>query len=253
MPTGTYRGRPRRRRDLLVARGVAPRAGPRSSASSATDFPEAHLDDAARARASTPRASSARRARRSAGAAATAHDLASRTTLDTQLNVFADFRPKIPAAYKSAPFVLLGNIHPGLQLDVLEQVERPKLVAADTMNFWISGEPKALAEMLKRIDLLVINDEEARELSGHAQHRARGRGHPASAGRSSSSSSAASAARCSSTRTAPSSSPATRSRTSSTRPARATRSRGGSSATSPATTARARSTRGPPRARPRTT
>jgi sugar/nucleoside kinase (ribokinase family) len=93
-------------------------------------------------------------------------DLSSRTTLDTQLNVFADFRPKIPAAYKSAPYVLLGNIHPRLQLDVLAQVDKPKLVAADTMNFWISGEPKALAEVLKRVDLLLINDEEARELSG---------------------------------------------------------------------------------------
>jgi sugar/nucleoside kinase (ribokinase family) len=95
-----------------------------------------------------------------------APDLMSRTTLDTQLNVFADFRPKIPAAYKSSPVVLLGNIHPRLQLDVLEQVDRPALVAADTMNFWISGEPKALGEMLKKIDLLLINDEEARELSG---------------------------------------------------------------------------------------
>jgi fructose-1-phosphate kinase PfkB-like protein len=93
-------------------------------------------------------------------------DLASRTTLDTQLNVFASFRPKIPAAYRSTPYVMLGNIHPSLQLEVLDQVERPKLVAADTMNFWISGEPAALAAMLKRIDLLVINDEEARELSG---------------------------------------------------------------------------------------
>ena len=95
-----------------------------------------------------------------------AHDLMSRESLDTQLNVFADFRPKIPAAYKSSPYVLLGNIHPSLQVEVLNQVERPKLVCADTMNFWISGEPKALGEMLKRIDLLVINDEEARELSG---------------------------------------------------------------------------------------
>ncbi len=94
-------------------------------------------------------------------------DLTSRTTLDTQLNVFADFRPKIPAAYKASPYVLLGNIHPQLQLDVLQQVERPKLVAADTMNFWISGEPKLLAEVLKKIDLLLINDEEARQLSGH--------------------------------------------------------------------------------------
>lgn len=95
-----------------------------------------------------------------------ADDLMSRTSLDTQLNVFADFRPKIPASYKQSPYVLLGNIHPALQIEVLNQVERPKLVAADTMNFWISGEPKILADMLKRIDLLVINDEEARELSG---------------------------------------------------------------------------------------
>jgi sugar/nucleoside kinase (ribokinase family) len=95
-----------------------------------------------------------------------AADLGSRTTLDTQLNVFADFRPKIPTDYRSSPFVLLGNIHPKLQLEVLTQVERPKLVAADTMNFWISGEPEALGEVLKKVDLLIINDEEARELSG---------------------------------------------------------------------------------------
>jgi sugar/nucleoside kinase (ribokinase family) len=93
-------------------------------------------------------------------------DLSSRTTLDTQLNVFADFRPKIPASFRSSPFVLLGNIHPALQLEVLSQVERPKLVIADTMNFWIQGEPKLLAEVLAKIDLLVINDEEARELTG---------------------------------------------------------------------------------------
>jgi sugar/nucleoside kinase (ribokinase family) len=95
-----------------------------------------------------------------------APDLMSRASLDTQLNVFADFRPKIPTAYRSSPYVLLGNIHPRLQVEVLEQVDRPKLVAADTMNFWISGEPKALAEMLRKVDLLIVNDEEARELSG---------------------------------------------------------------------------------------
>jgi sugar/nucleoside kinase (ribokinase family) len=93
-------------------------------------------------------------------------DLCSRTTLDTQLNVFADFRPKIPATYRTTPYVLLGNIHPALQLDVVSQIERPRLVAADTMNFWISGEPKALGELLKKVDLLSINDEEARELTG---------------------------------------------------------------------------------------
>jgi sugar/nucleoside kinase (ribokinase family) len=93
-------------------------------------------------------------------------DLASRTTLDTQLNVFADFRPRIPLPFRDTPFVLLGNIHPALQLEVLAQVEKPKLVMADTMNFWIKGEPKLLAQVLSKIDMLVINDEEARDLTG---------------------------------------------------------------------------------------
>jgi sugar/nucleoside kinase (ribokinase family) len=93
-------------------------------------------------------------------------DLSSRTTLDTQLNVFADFRPKIPKAFCDSEVVLLGNIHPALQLEVLAQVAKPKLVVADTMNFWITGEPKLLGEVLKKVDLLVINDEEARQLSG---------------------------------------------------------------------------------------
>lgn len=93
-------------------------------------------------------------------------DLNSRETLDTQLNVFADFRPKIPAAFKSTPYVLLGNIHPALQLEVLAQIEKPKMVVADTMNFWITGEAKLLGEVLSKVDLLVINDEEARELTG---------------------------------------------------------------------------------------
>jgi len=97
-------------------------------------------------------------------------DLASRESIDTQLNVFADFRPKIPQSYKRSEVVLLGNIHPKLQLEVLSQVERSArtMVIADTMNFWISGEPKTLAEMLPKIDLFVINDEEARQLSGKA-------------------------------------------------------------------------------------
>ena len=95
-----------------------------------------------------------------------AADLSSRETLDTQLNVFADFNPKIPASFKSSPYVLLGNIHPALQLQVLGEIDKPKLVAADTMNFWISGEPKLVGELLTKIDLLVINDEEARELTG---------------------------------------------------------------------------------------
>ena len=74
--------------------------------------------------------------------------------------------PKIPEAFKSTPYVMLGNIHPALQLEVLAQVDKPKLVVADTMNFWITGEPKLLGEVMKKVDLLVINDEEARELTG---------------------------------------------------------------------------------------
>ncbi len=93
-------------------------------------------------------------------------DLVGRDTLDTQLNVFADFRPKLPQAYIDSPLVMLGNIHPALQLEVLEQVRAPELVIADTMNFWISGEADTLAAVLARIDVLVINDSEARELSG---------------------------------------------------------------------------------------
>jgi sugar/nucleoside kinase (ribokinase family) len=93
-------------------------------------------------------------------------NLMSRVTLETQLNVFADFRPKLPKSYLDSPYVLLGNIHPSLQLEVLDQVTNPKLVIADTMNFWIEGEPDALAAMLKRIHMLVINEEEARQLSG---------------------------------------------------------------------------------------
>ncbi|MDB4964894.1 MAG: PfkB domain protein [Myxococcales bacterium] len=92
-------------------------------------------------------------------------DLSSRESLDTQLNVFADFKPKLPDAWRDAELLFLGNIHPSLQLDVVTQVKKPRLVAMDTMNFWIGGEPQALARVLERVDLIVINDEEARELS----------------------------------------------------------------------------------------
>jgi sugar/nucleoside kinase (ribokinase family) len=93
-------------------------------------------------------------------------DLTSRESIKTELNCFADFHPKIPATQRSTPYVMLGNIHPSLQVEVLDQIEKPKLVIADTMNFWISGTPKELAKMLARIDLLVINEEEARQLAG---------------------------------------------------------------------------------------
>src|SRR5688500_13523123 len=93
-------------------------------------------------------------------------DLTSRESLCTELNVFAAFHPKIPQKFRATPFVMLGNIHPDLQSEVLDQIERPRLVVADTMNFWITGQPAALAKMLARVDLLVINEEEARQLSG---------------------------------------------------------------------------------------
>lgn len=92
-------------------------------------------------------------------------DLTSRTTLDTQLNVFAGFQPKLPESYRDADFVFLGNIEPTLQLEVLNQVRRPRLVAMDTMNFWIEGRLAELKRVLERVDLLVINDEEARQLA----------------------------------------------------------------------------------------
>ncbi|MBI4510605.1 MAG: bifunctional hydroxymethylpyrimidine kinase/phosphomethylpyrimidine kinase [Deltaproteobacteria bacterium] len=93
-------------------------------------------------------------------------DLTSRTSLDTQLGVFAGFRPRLSDHHRSAEFLFLGNIDPVLQMDVLEQVRRPRLVACDTMNFWISGKPEELKRTLARVDLLVINDEEARQLAG---------------------------------------------------------------------------------------
>jgi sugar/nucleoside kinase (ribokinase family) len=87
-------------------------------------------------------------------------------TLDTQLNVFQSFSPKLPESYRSAEYVFLGNIHPELQAQVLDQVKGPKLVAADTMNFWINGSREALLKTLKRVDLLFVNDAEARQLAG---------------------------------------------------------------------------------------
>jgi sugar/nucleoside kinase (ribokinase family) len=96
------------------------------------------------------------------------YDLNEAKTLDTQLNVFADFRPEIPVAYRDSGYVFLGNIDPELQAEVLRQVETPRLVAADTMNFWISGKPEALRQVLAKVDLLLINEGEARQLAGEA-------------------------------------------------------------------------------------
>jgi len=93
-------------------------------------------------------------------------DLNARETVCTDLNVFEFFKPKIPASYRASEHVFLGNIDPLLQREVLQQVDRPRLVACDTMNFWIEGKPKELRETLRKTDVLLINDAEARELSG---------------------------------------------------------------------------------------
>ncbi len=96
------------------------------------------------------------------------HDLNSAETLETHLGVFSRFSPKIPDAFKSAPFVFLANIDPRLQLEVLKQVQRPKLVACDTMNFWIESRRPELMELLGHVDLVTVNDGEARQLSEKA-------------------------------------------------------------------------------------
>lgn len=95
------------------------------------------------------------------------NDLNSRETLDTQLNVLADFNPVVPADFKDADVIMLGNLHPNIQISVLDQLTRkPKLVVLDTMNFWMDCALAELKEVMKRIDVITINDEEARQLSG---------------------------------------------------------------------------------------
>ena len=93
------------------------------------------------------------------------NDLNSRDTLDTQLNVLADFKPVVPENFKSPDIVMLGNLHPLVQLSVLEQLERPKLVVLDTMNFWMDNTWDDLMKVITKVDALTINDEEARQLT----------------------------------------------------------------------------------------
>ncbi len=93
------------------------------------------------------------------------HDLNMAETLETHLGVFSSFHPKIPEKFRRAPFVFLGNIDPRLQLDVLTQVEKPKLVACDTMNFWIESRRPDLMKLLAHVDLITLNDAEARQLT----------------------------------------------------------------------------------------
>lgn len=96
------------------------------------------------------------------------YDMNAAKTLDTRLNVFGAFKPVLPESYRDADCVFLANIDPALQLDVLTQVRRPKFVAADTMNLWINIKKDKVLEVLKRVDLMVLNDGEARQLTGEA-------------------------------------------------------------------------------------
>ena len=93
-------------------------------------------------------------------------DMNSRDTLVTDLNVLADFDPKLPDSYLDTEFVMLGNLQPTVQMNVIKQLKKPKLIVMDTMNFWMESAMPELEKVLKKIDVLLINDAEARQLSG---------------------------------------------------------------------------------------
>ena len=93
------------------------------------------------------------------------YDLNEAHTLETHLNVFETFRPQIPPEYSDAQYLILANIDPDLQLEVLNQVKNPRVVACDTMNFWISSKPASVKKVIERADFLIINESEARQLS----------------------------------------------------------------------------------------
>lgn len=94
------------------------------------------------------------------------NDMNTRDTLITDLNVLADFNPKVPENYRDAEVVMLGNLHPLVQLDVIEQMHSPKLIVLDTMNFWMNSTLDELMQVIAKVDVITINDEEARQLSG---------------------------------------------------------------------------------------
>jgi sugar/nucleoside kinase (ribokinase family) len=98
-------------------------------------------------------------------------DMNDRTTLRTDLNVFADFQPRLPASYLSRPYLFLGNIQPGLQQDVYKQMTNLRFVGGDTMNYWISQDRQELVETIRDWDFLLINDSEARMLAGETNLR----------------------------------------------------------------------------------
>ena len=129
------------------------------------DFPESHLDFL-RSRGVDLRGLERAPGKTFRWAGEYGYALNEAKTLDTQLNVFADFAPKIPEDYRDSEVVFLANIDPDLQREVLQQVRKPALVAADTMNYWITGKPGALKRTLASVDMLIINDAETRQLAG---------------------------------------------------------------------------------------
>ena len=94
------------------------------------------------------------------------NDMNTRDTLITDLNVLADFNPQVPQKYRDAEVVMLGNLHPLVQLGVIEQMDAPKLIVLDTMNFWMDSALNELMQVIAKVDVITINDEEARQLSG---------------------------------------------------------------------------------------
>lgn len=96
------------------------------------------------------------------------YDLNEAQTLETHLNVFESFRPEVPEAYRDTEYLILANIDPDLQMEVLRQVKRPKVVACDTMNFWISSKPESLRKVIREVDIFIINEGEARQLAGES-------------------------------------------------------------------------------------
>ena len=94
------------------------------------------------------------------------NDMNSRDTLATELNVLADFQPQVPESYKDSEVVMLGNLHPAVQMSVIDQMQDPKMVILDTMNFWMDNTLEELMEVIARVNVITINDEEARQLSG---------------------------------------------------------------------------------------
>jgi len=128
------------------------------------DFPQAHLDLLKRRQVDLTGLQVAK-GRTFRWAGEYGYDLNEAKTLDTQLNVFADFRPDLPDSYRQPSFLFLANIDPDLQWEILHQVERPRLVAMDTMNFWINGKRQAVERILSEADALIINDGEARQLT----------------------------------------------------------------------------------------